>query len=158
MIKKILKNLDMVFGCTALVLVILMTFVNVVCRYAFGFIITPFEEISLILFVWVCYIGAAISYRSGGHIAIDAIYGMMPRAVQKLDDVLIELVGAATCIYTTYLAAVMCLHLGEKVTTSLRLPFIVYDGAIVVSFGLMGISAVRKLLGRVKDLSGEEAL
>ena len=55
----------MIFGCTGLVLIILMTFINVVCRYSFGFIITPFEEISLILFVWCCYIGASASATTG---------------------------------------------------------------------------------------------
>ena len=152
MLKKLLSNLDMVFGCTALVLVIAMTFVNVVCRYVLGFIITPFEELSLILFVWLCYIGASVSYRSDGHIAIDAIYNLMPAGVKKGVDLFIDLVGTATCLYTTYLAWVICANLGDKVTTLLRLPFVVYNGAIVVSFALMSVYSVIKLTKRVKKL------
>ena len=104
----------MIFGCTGLVLIILMTFINVVCRYSFGFIITPFEEISLILFVWCCYIGASISFRNDGHIAIDAIYGLMPPLMKKIVDVLIDLICTATCIYTTYLAVVICANLDSR--------------------------------------------
>lgn len=150
--KKFIKNLDMIFGCTGLVLIILMTFINVVCRYSFGFIITPFEEISLILFVWCCYIGASISFRNDGHIAIDAIYGLMPPLMKKIVDVLIDLICTVTCIYTTYLAVVICANLGAKVTAYLRLPFIVYDAAIVVGFALMSVYSVIKLVNRIKGL------
>ena len=40
----------------------------------------------------------------------------------------------------------------EKVTAYLRLPFIVYDAAIVVGFALMSVYSVIKLVNRIKGL------
>ena len=76
----------------------------------------------------------------------------MPPLMKKIVDVLIDLICTATCIYTTYLAVVICANLGAKVTAYLRLPFIVDDAAIVVGFALMSVYSVIKLVNRIKGL------
>lgn len=152
---KILTHLDMLFCGASLILIIIMTLVNVICRYLFGFFIASFEEVSLILFIWFCYIGAVIVLRNGSQISIDSIYNLLPVKVKSVIDAFIDIIEIIVCVYMTKLAFSLCLNARHKVTTYLRLPYVVYDAALAVSFLLMSTYCIlltaRKILAYLSE-------
>lgn len=84
----------------ALGLMALAVFVNVVLRYGFGSGIAASEELSRLLFVWLVFIGAAVSYPKGEHMAFTSALLLLrgqPTALAAV-TVLIRLLVLAACV------------------------------------------------------------
>ncbi len=54
-------------------------FINVVLRYGFGSGVAASEELSRLLFVWMVFIGAAVSYPAGEHMAFTSLAALLAR-------------------------------------------------------------------------------
>jgi TRAP-type C4-dicarboxylate transport system permease small subunit len=52
-------------------------FINVVLRYGFGSGVAASEELSRLLFVWMVFIGAAVAYPAGEHMAFTSLAGLL---------------------------------------------------------------------------------
>ncbi len=65
-----------------LVVMTLLIFMDVFCRYILGFSIFWADEASLILMIWFTFIALAIGVRKKIHIAIDFILSFLPDKVQ----------------------------------------------------------------------------
>jgi TRAP-type C4-dicarboxylate transport system permease small subunit len=56
----------------------LLSFAQVIARYAFGHPITWTEELSRYLFVWVVFVGAGVAERDQAHITLDFLISRFP--------------------------------------------------------------------------------
>ncbi|MBP2301245.1 TRAP transporter small permease [Azospirillum picis] len=59
---------------------VVLVFGNVVLRYGFNSGITASEEVSRLLFVWLCFIGAVVGLRERAHLGVDTLVARLPRA------------------------------------------------------------------------------
>lgn len=77
----------------------LSVFVNVVLRYGFGTGVAASEELSRLLFVWMVFIGAALAYPRGEHMAFTGLLVALRhrRAPMALLTVLIRLLVLCAC-------------------------------------------------------------
>lgn len=66
-----------------------LLFVQIVARQLFGFSITWIEELSVILFVWFAYFGAAYAARIAAHNRVSFHLNAMPRRMARI----IEAIG-----------------------------------------------------------------
>lgn len=66
-----------------------LLFVQIVARQIFGFSITWIEELSVILFVWFAYFGAAYAARIAAHNRVSFHLNAMPRKTARI----IEAIG-----------------------------------------------------------------
>ena len=69
----------------AVVMLVIMTvliFTDVFCRYVLGFSIFWADEVSLILMIWFTFIALAIGVRKKIHIAIDFVLSVLPAKIQ----------------------------------------------------------------------------
>ncbi len=84
---------------TCLGVMALAVFVNVVLRYGFGSGVAASEELSRLLFVWMVFIGAAVSYPRGEHMAFTSLLVALRerRAATAVLTVLIRLLVIAAC-------------------------------------------------------------
>ena len=76
----------------------LAVFVNVVLRYGFGSGVAASEELSRLLFVWMVFMGAAVAYPAGEHMAFTSLAGALqrrPKIFSALTTVIRLLVIAA---------------------------------------------------------------
>ncbi len=80
----ILKNLDVYFSCTCLILLIGITFIGVIFRYIFNKPITWLEEIQLMLLLWIGFVTAGAAFRQGSHIGIEMVVELFPKKVQRV--------------------------------------------------------------------------
>ena len=87
---------------TALALMVVMVFGNVVLRYGFNSGITVSEELSRWLFVWMTFLGAVVALRAHGHLGTDSLVSRLPVAGKKF------------CLGTTHLIMLyMCWLMGR---------------------------------------------
>lgn len=67
----------------AMVAMVVMVFGNVVLRYGFNSGIDVSEEMSRFLFIWLTFVGAMVAMREGGHLGVDSLVKVLPRAGKK---------------------------------------------------------------------------
>ena len=75
-------------------LMTLITFVNVVLRYAYNESLIWGLEVSLILFAWLVLFGISYAFKVTSHLGVDALTSMAGPKLRKI----IALIAAAFCI------------------------------------------------------------
>lgn len=74
-----------------LAIFVTLLFVQIVARQIFGFSITWIEELSVILFVWFAYFGAAYAARIAAHNRVSFHLNALPRKTARLIEALGDL-------------------------------------------------------------------
>lgn len=72
------------FGFVLMLVMVTVTFAQVLARYAFSNSLSWSDEVGRYTFVWMTFIGAAIAVRNRQHVAFDALVKMLPRVAQKI--------------------------------------------------------------------------
>jgi TRAP-type C4-dicarboxylate transport system permease small subunit len=115
MSKKTLKALDGVYlACiwaagVAIFFMSIIIPVGVFARYVLGFGAQWPEPIAIMLMVVFTFIGAAAAYRAGAHIAVAMLTDRLPRALQKVCVVLVDLGMAGVCLFGVVYGTKLCL-------------------------------------------------
>jgi len=97
-IDRFCRALDLLIAAALAVMVVLV-FGNVVLRYAFNSGIAISEEVSRWLFVWLCFMGAVVALKEGGHLGTDMLVSRLPVAGKKA----CLLLGHLLMLYVTWL-------------------------------------------------------
>lgn len=150
--RSFVHHLEEFVGCACMVFFICLTFLNVVLRYFFDFIISWVEEAVLIAFFWAVFLGAATAYRNDKHIAIDVVFNRLPAKAQHVISVATDVLLFSMNVYMTYLAVILCSNVGAKSTFVMRFPYFYIDLILVVSFGLMAVIGVFRLYYHWQDM------
>jgi TRAP-type C4-dicarboxylate transport system permease small subunit len=148
--KNILKHFEETLGCFLLAVYVGLTVLNVILRYCFNFILSWVEEGIMLAFLWSVFLGTITAFRLDRHVAIDVIVTRLPRNVQRVLYVVLDVLVLALNLYLTYLGALLCMNVGVKTTYILKISFVYIDAALVVSFGLMSVFGVVRLVLRAK--------
>ncbi|SNR28455.1 TRAP transporter small permease [Puniceibacterium sediminis] len=76
-------------------LMTMLTFVNVIMRYAFNSSIIWSLEVVLVLFTWLVLFGVSYAFKVTAHLGVDAITNMLPRGPRKV----VALLAGAICVF-----------------------------------------------------------
>lgn len=139
---KILGNLDLGLGCVMAAVLILLTFAGVLMRYILRSPITWQEEVQMLLFLWITFLGGSAAFRTGGHIAIEIVVDALPKKIGSMVEkvgVLIQL-GILGYLFSQELAYYNQLVSTNKVTNLLRLPYSIAYLVVPVGGALMIVS------------------
>jgi C4-dicarboxylate transporter DctQ subunit len=88
-----LERLEEALVAVLMAAMTIITFVQVVARYAFNYSFTWALELNSVLFAWLIFVGMSYGVRVGAHIGIDAVVKSVPPAVARA----LGMVGAALC-------------------------------------------------------------
>lgn len=91
-INNLFLNVDYLITGIALIILVAITFFGVIARY---FLNAPFiwlQEVQIMLFVWVTYIGAGSAFRTGSHIAINYLVNRLPSKIRTIVELLISII------------------------------------------------------------------
>jgi TRAP-type C4-dicarboxylate transport system permease small subunit len=88
------------FATLALLSMILIIVMNVFTRKLFNMVFFWTEEATLVLLVWFAFMGIALGFREGLHIAMESITEALPASVNKVLD---KIIIAATFVFGLYL-------------------------------------------------------
>ena len=155
---KKLKNLDLYLGALLFVVMVLLIIANVMLRYVFRMGLSWAEELTLILFAWSTYLGIVAAVRYDQHVKMDIIFKMLPKTVQKTIDLLTEIAIVALGGYITYLSIILCQNAGSKRTLVMRLPANIVNACLVVSFSLITVWTIVRVVQKIRGTFVQEVL
>lgn len=158
--KRILNQVEERLSAGIFIVMLAITFGNVIGRYFFHASISFTEEITTNLFVLVSVIGTAIAARDRAHLGLSAFTELLPKKAQRAVSAFGNLMGTAfgAVLFVTGLQMVQTqLAIGAK-TTTLMWPawifglFLPFGGILIfLRFGWAAISDFRSL-GSAGDL------
>lgn len=134
------------FSAVVCALLIIVTAISVVV-YQGGIAIAWLDDVLRMLLIWLVFLGAVPLCFRNDHIAMDALYALLPRAPKKAVDVFIQLLGAALCLLVAvvgYESLMQTIEQGELLPAG-YIPAWTQYLALPVCFGLMTISFVSRL-------------
>ncbi len=139
---KILANLDLVLAGIAFTILVAVTFGGVIFRYLLSSPIMWAEEVQLWCFLWITFLGAGAAFRHGSHVAVEIVFDILPKNVQKVLTVVNYLIVMGILLYVCVLgfdllALMTKIH---KTTAILRVPMWFINSIVPVGCVLMMIS------------------
>ncbi|HLW27001.1 MAG TPA: TRAP transporter small permease [Kiloniellales bacterium] len=98
-------KIEEALGAAAMAIICLISFGNVVVRYATNISFAFTEEFSVFLLVFMTFVGSSAVFATGEHIRISFFLDRMPRGLRWLTEVVIFLVTTALFSLILYYAA-----------------------------------------------------
>ena len=137
------------FLCAVLTVVVLL---QVLFRYALHFPLDWAEELAMVIFQWVSFVGAGIAVRHGLHFHLDLLTRRFPAQWQKATDLL----ASAAVLLIAYIL----IHVGIKMMDAVRfinLPVMHFSKAYVylaipVSGALMILYQIPIVVRQMRNL------
>lgn len=77
----------------------LLTFANVVARYAFNSNILWALELTVFMFAWLVLLGASYAVKKGAHLGVDAVLNIVSPATKKI----LGIIAALVCVVFAFL-------------------------------------------------------
>ncbi|NPV69849.1 MAG: TRAP transporter small permease [Firmicutes bacterium] len=87
-------NLEEYVVAVSLLVIVAITFSNVISRYVFNMSIAFSEELAVNLLIWVSLFGSAIAARRGAHLGLSVVTDLLPRGGQRLAIALATILAA----------------------------------------------------------------
>lgn len=120
-VRFVVNNFEELVAGSFLILMSLATFINVILRYFFNSPIEWAEEFSRYAFIWLVFMGAALSTKHKKHIAIDTVLLVMPKRVQALMLLLADLVSMALMLVLVYYGWIL-MTFATQPTATMKIP------------------------------------
>lgn len=110
---------------------------GVFSRYFIGDAIIWSEEVARFSMIWVAVLGGGLTFRSGGHIAIDLMARQLPATWQRPIAFASGLASAVFIVVFTWYGAVMVGNVALQKSAALEIPMAVPYAALPVGGALM---------------------
>lgn len=125
---------------------------NVIARNFFRSIYYA-EEVSMILVIFITFVGVSYAVRKARHIRMGAIFDAMNPKVQKVMLIFIALYSAAVMFLMAYYSYeyVVTARMTMQVTPSLRIPYWMTVVIVVVGFTSAGIQYIRTIIKNILE-------
>lgn len=128
-----------------LVATVIIITVQVFTRYFFSYTSSWSEETSLILLVWIGFLGIAVGFRDKLHISVEFLAERMPTGFQKLFGFLRKLLVIGVGILFVYQGMEFTLLMANSTMPGTKLPSSVLYAAVPVAGALMLIYGIEDL-------------
>jgi TRAP-type C4-dicarboxylate transport system permease small subunit len=92
-------NFDYVVSCSALAVLILVTFGAVIMRYFVNRPLIWGEEVQLFCIIFVVFFGAGAGFRTGSHVAIDFLVDRFPPKPRKVVELAVYVFSILILVY-----------------------------------------------------------
>jgi len=137
---RVKKSMDRVVDWTCIVLLALATavcFYQVVARYVFSSPPTWSEEIARYLFVWLTFLGSAIGFREGAHLALGFTKNIFPKNLHRWVLMISLLVVAGVLVFMIWQGKAVTEFAFRQLTPALQVSMSIPYMAIPVGAACM---------------------
>ncbi|PKN15538.1 MAG: TRAP transporter small permease [Deltaproteobacteria bacterium HGW-Deltaproteobacteria-24] len=134
-----------------------LSFVNVVARYVFDASLTWATELTIFLFVWSAFFGAAYCFKKDAHIAIDIVLTLVPSQLAKimlLISHVVTLIFLSAISFFGYQYLELVIEL-EEMSIDLAIPMWIPYLVIPVAFFLAAYRVAEKIVHIIKTPHAE---
>src|SRR5512144_1674906 len=121
---------------------VILVFLNVVCRYIFNFSIIWAEEVSQYLMVWVAFLGAGLALRQGRHVAVELLQEQLPGGAKRGLRWGLVLAMLAFLLATAVLGAMFAWFARDMETPVLNISMAIPYSAVPIGSALLAIHLV----------------
>ncbi len=155
----VLCNLDLIISAFVLAILVVLTFLGVIWRYAFNAPFTWLEEVQLACLVWIVFAAAGAAFRTGNHVAIEMIVDLMPKKIQKIMTVIVSAVVVIVIGYLFFqsIGFIRMFIKSGRTTNILNIPYTGIYGIAILSYIDMIISYFYSIKTDVKSEAKEAA-
>lgn len=126
---------------------LLLTFANVVGRYAFSVPINWAEEVTIFLMIGFVFIGIVQVSSERAQLRMDVVLDLLPPRVQhrvNLFTIVVELVASAVVVYASFKVAFTLGQLGRQ-SVAAQIPMAIPHSAVFIGFGLALLAVLWRL-------------
>jgi len=110
----ILYRLSMWVAGLALLVMVAIIPVGIFARYVLNSALSWPEPVAIICMVTFTFIGAAVSYRAGSHIAVTMMTDRLSEPLRKICFLLADLMLMAISLFILWYSATLCAELWEQ--------------------------------------------
>lgn len=110
----ILYRLSMWVAGIALLVMVAIIPVGIFARYVLNSALSWPEPVAIICMVTFTFIGAAVSYRAGSHIAVSMMTDRLSEPLRKVCFLLADLMLMAISLFILWYSATLCAELWEQ--------------------------------------------
>jgi TRAP-type C4-dicarboxylate transport system permease small subunit len=103
-------------------LMVLLSIVQVVCRYVLQISLSFTEELARFLFIWVTFLGTALALKKDQLVKMDLLVQQFPAVVQKAIRVLLFIVSLAAYWIMVYYGFVLLQKTLHQTSAALKIP------------------------------------
>ena len=114
------------------------------------------QDVALIAFAWLIFLGSDVAMRGSGLIGVDLFVKKFPAGVQKVLDILFKVIIAAFLCVLIYYGYGMTTTGWARQITSLHISYSWVTMAVPVGSFFMLISTILNIIERVKTPAGQE--
>lgn len=149
---KILRNLDLIIAGCALAVLVIVAASTVISRYIVNSPIMWSEEIQILCFMWISFLGAGAAFRYGAHVSIEFLVDLLPHKIRRFVELLIGLLVTVLLVYIAYLSIVYIEQsiLLDKVSTILKIPDYVFCSSLFVGLIFMIIGNIATVINKFR--------
>lgn len=133
-----------------------IVFANVTLRYTTNYSIYWAEEVARYMMIWLTFLGAGLTLRYGGHVAITNLMEIMPAQKQRLLRGFIVICLIAFFAVMIWVGYGYAMRMRFQMTPATRIPFAYVYAAMPVGFALLIIHLLLVVRSYVRDNRFEE--
>ncbi len=145
-LKNLLNNFEIYLGAIFFLISMILLFMQVVTRYVFNYSLAWTEEIAVIMFIWMCYLGfsGAVSHRK--QLRIDALINAMPFKIKKTMMIASEVFNMLFCglMIWPMITIVNMMGLSHTKTNMLGIPMTISYAILPIGMVLMIIRCLQE--------------
>jgi len=134
-----------------------LAFVNVVARYVFNSSLTWASELTIYLFLWSTFFGAAYCFKKDAHISVDVVVEKLPPSLAKVTLLLVHsvtLVFLVAVAWYGYEYLLLEIDLDER-SVDLEIPMWIPYSVIPVAFALAAFRVAEKIVEIIRTPAQE---
>jgi len=152
----LLERLQMVFCASALAVMVMIMSLEILLRHLAGIDLQWGLDLSALLMVWTCFIGASMVYRRKGHIGIEALVRLFPLRLQRVLNACLYLLIGGAFILLMVKAGTLALVQSSQEIVSLSISRSFLSIPVFVGSLLMGITSIHLSLGEMLGVESKQ--
>jgi C4-dicarboxylate transporter DctQ subunit len=133
----------------ALILAVILNFINIVSRYGFNHALIGIDEFQIYLMIAMAFLGGLVAQIRRRHLRMDVFTRYFPPAVAHLVDAVEALLTVAVCGLMTYVSwtyTARIWRIGSH-SENAHVPMWIPHSVLAIAFSLMTLVGLTRLLG-----------
>jgi C4-dicarboxylate transporter, DctQ subunit len=161
---KLFNNIEYVALVTALAVMVIVIFSQVVMRYVFNNSLSWSEEFARYLFVWFSWMGVSAAVKDKEHLKVDILLTALDKRgllkTKEITNIIVALVWLATTLIVAYYGyqVVIAQMNMNVVTPAMRMPVWIGYLSVPACSLVVGIRLLVRIVESVKILFGNESI
>jgi C4-dicarboxylate transporter DctQ subunit len=134
----------------ALILAVILNFVNVISRYGFNHALIGADEFQIYLMIAMAFLGGLVAQIRRRHLRMDVLTAHFPPLLVRLLDLVEALLTVGICGLLTYVSwtyTMRIFRIGSH-SENAHIPMWLPHSVLAVAFSLMTLVGVKRLLTR----------